>query len=118
MEFVNAKIKKCHKEYEKLMKAWDLASETLETKANFFNRGRLQKKCDKAKKEFEDFSRNVYAKAIFETYSKIKPVLVRVRTGKKYEWDEFFKSSFDKLDNLDKSALVGLVENNSGLKFA
>ena len=99
MEFVNAKIKKCHKEYEKLMKAWDLASETLETK-------------------FEDFSRNVYAKAIFETYSKIKPVLVRVRKGKKYEWDEFFKSSFDKLDNLDKSALVGLVENNSGLKFA
>ena len=33
------------------------------------------------------------------------------------KWDDVFKSSFEELDNLDRSILVGLVENKGGYKF-
>ena len=116
--FLNKKIEKCHKEYENLLSLWDSAHRELDTKANFFNRGRLQRKFDKVKLEFEEFSRNVYAKVVFDSYSKIQPKLVRVRTGKKCEWSEVFKPSFEELNNLQKSILVGLVEESGGYRFA
>lgn len=117
MNFKNEQLKKHHEEYVKLLTAWDDAHRNLETKSNIFNRSKLQKAYDLAGKEFNDFTKNVYAKEIYEVYSQIKPSLIRVKSGKQYEWDEVFKNPFDKLDNLDKSILVGLVEGNGGYKF-
>lgn len=117
MNFKNEQLKKHHEKYVELLTAWDDAHRNLETKSNIFNRNKLQKAYDLAGKEFNDFTKNIYAKEIYEAYSQIKPSLIRVKTGKQYEWDEVFKNPFDKMDNLDKSILVGLVEGNGGYKF-
>ena len=118
MEFINKELEKCHNEYVKLLKLWDDAYEKLEAQANIFNRRKLEKEYDNAGNNFTDYSENVYAKVIYDTYSKIKPALIRVRTGQKCTWDEVFKDSFDKLNKLDRGILVGLVEESGGYRFA
>ena len=116
MEFINEEIKKYHEEYIKLLNEWTKALDKFNN-ANIFNEIKLQKNSEKAEKNFSEYSKNIYAKKIFDTYSKIKPTLIRIRTLKKYTWDEIFKDNFEKLDNLDKSILVSLVENNGGYKL-
>ena len=57
-----------------------------------------------------NYSRNIYAKAIFETFSKIKPDLLRVRMKKRCSWCEVFPVSFENLDTIHRDILVGLIE--------
>lgn len=58
-----------------------------------------------------------YAKAVFDHYSEIKPVLIRIRTGEEVQWSEAFGDSFDKTTLAQRHALVGLIEGESKYKF-
>lgn len=117
MEYLNETIKKCHNEYVRLMSLWDKALDKLESKSNIFNRSKLQKEYDEAGKNFNEYSRNIYAKAIYDTYDKIKPTLIRIKTGESRLWEEVFKLRFEELGAVERSILVGLVENSGGYRF-
>lgn len=116
MEYINEELRNCHIEYLKLLEQWDIALKKVNN-ANFFNKRKLQKEYENAGKIFNEFSRNVYAKVIYDTYSKIKPSLKRIKTGEHYSWDNVFKSSFEELDSLDRSILVSLLEDSGGYKI-
>lgn len=117
MLYINEEIQKHHNEYIKLLKLWDEALNKLEKHSNIFNKSKLQKQYEAAGKLFNDFSENVYAKVIYNSLSKTKPKLVRIKTNKIYEWDTVFKDSFNKLDKLDRSILVGIVEKTGGYRI-
>ena len=117
MEFINKEIEECHNEYTRLLKVWHTAQENEERNATIFNRKKLQKECEVAAAAFKNYSRQVYAKAVYEAYSVIKPTLIDVYTGKECSWDSVFKPSFAELRTLDLSILVALVENGGGYKF-
>ena len=117
MELINKELKKNHEKYVKLLKARDDAHEKVLSKSTMFTRGMLQKKYEVAVKEFDEFTANVYAKAVFEILSKTKPSLIRVRTGESFEWEEMFGFDFNKISEFNRGILVGLVEDCCGYKF-
>lgn len=101
-------LKKHHLEYEKLYKWSSGASYSDEY--------------EKRAKKFDDFIYNVYAKAIFDIFSKIKPNLYRLDVI--YNWSDVFSSSFECVSNRtmeenigDRSVLVGLVEQESSYRL-
>ncbi len=117
MLYINEDIQKHHNEYINLLKLWDEAHRKLETKSNTLNRSKLQKQYDTAGRNFNNYTENVYAKIVYDTLSKTKPKLIRIKTNQIYEWDEVFKVSFDKLDKLDRSIIVGIVEETGGYRI-
>ena len=117
MEYRTQEIKKCHEEYLRLVQKCYLAIDAVSNNSNPQKNDELQFKSDMAERALNDFSEKVYAKAIYQGYSEENPTLVNVRNGKKIKWSRLFKPSFDKLDRLDKSLLVGLVEGNGSYKI-
>ena len=113
---MHKELEKHHIEYLKLLNKWDESLQKLE-KSTILNRKKLEIEYDNAQKVFNDFSKSIYALKIFTLYSEIKPNLIRIKTNTIHKWNDVFKSSFAELDNLDKSILVGLIENNGGYKF-
>lgn len=116
MEFINESVKTCYKERKKLSEKWQGTRIKLNN-ANMLNRAKRQKEYDEAFNEMLNYSRNVYAKAIYDAYSNIKPLLVRVKTGEKIAWDNLFSKRFEALDSMYRDILVGLIEGG-GYKFA
>ena len=116
MDFINETLKKCSQERMKLSARWDATRAKLDS-ANIFNRAKLEKESEEAFKKLLDYSRNTYAKAIFETLSKNKPNLVRVRTGEKCSWGDLFSTDFESLDAKHRDILVGLIDGG-GYKLA
>ena len=118
MNFLNGELKEYHRKYMMLLEKRDLEQEKVLSKSNIFNRSSLQKKYETARDAFDDYCHNIYAKAIFEACSQIKPRIIRVRTGECFEWEEMFGSDFSKIPAIRRSMLVGLVEEACGYKFA
>ena len=114
---LNEKLKTYHERYIKLLADRDAAHEKVISKSNIFNRSMLQNKYEDATKKFNDYCADVYAKAIFEVYSQIKPKILRARTAEVFGWTEMFGLDFSKLSDIRKSTLVGLVEGTCGYKF-
>jgi hypothetical protein len=56
-------------------------------------------------------------KAIYDAYSNIKPLLIRIKTGEKTSWGNLFSKRFEGLDSMHRDILVGLIEGG-GYKFA
>jgi len=118
MNFINKKIEECHKEYEKLYEIWNTALDNLCNKSNPFNRKKLQQKSDLAEEKFFAYCRNIYAKEIFEAYSQIKPNLISTWDKKIHKWNDIIAETFDKVDNLKRDVLVGLITNEGGYRLA
>ena len=69
-----------------------------------------RKKMDEADKLLKDYAYNIFARAIFEEFSGIKPVLFKEDEEEKiYRWDEVFNSNFEELDINKRKCLVGLL---------
>lgn len=69
------------------------------------------KKFEKAQTDLQQYEYNVLAKAIFDTFSKIKPILHR-RRGEEtyYRWDDVFDCPFEENDINKRKCLIGLLE--------
>ena len=117
MKLFTEQLKKYHEKYIKLLEDRDCAHEKVLSGSNIFNRVKLQKEYENARDAFDNYCTNIYAKAIFELCSSIKPKIFRVRTGECLEWEEMFGCDFNKLVDIKKSTLVGLVEDTCGYKF-
>lgn len=69
-----------------------------------------QKKYIIAEKKYQDFSLNNMAKAVYDTFCNIKPLLHQRRGEDCYlKWDEVFDRPFDELDVSQRKYLVGLL---------
>lgn len=117
MNYLNKEIESCHKEYVRLLNVWKKAISDNDAKVNIFNRKRLAKQVDNAKKEYREYCQNIYAKAVFEEYSKTKPVLIDVDSGEEVQWDALFGKKFDSLDVFSRNRLVSLIEEDGGYKI-
>ena len=117
MKFINAQIESCHTEYVKLIEKFYSAVADEEDNEDPNKSDLLSEKSDRAKKTLDDYAYNIYSKAIYDTYSAISPMLLRVSSGKKYRWNQVFKMRFEKLDALDKNVLIALVEGNGGYRL-
>ena len=60
----------------------------------------------------KEFSRNILAKAIYDVFSKVSPLLHNVDKDTYVEWNHHFKGSFEELDNDMRDDLVGLLDGN------
>ena len=54
-----------------------------------------------------------YAQAVYNYYSRKKPLLIRIRTGEEVKWQDAYGESFEKLNPGQKHSLVGLIEGGS-----
>lgn len=61
-----------------------------------------------------DFEDNIYARKIFDFYSKKKPILIEKSSGRKVKWEDVFGNEFEKIPRNLKGSLTGLVENFDG----
>jgi hypothetical protein len=68
----------------------------------------------KTDSESERYDNNVFARAIFDAFSKTQPKLILWRTGETLLWKEVFGEDFEKLDKNDKSALCCLIDRGWG----
>ena len=109
MKFINEYIERCHNERQELSKNWQATRVKLE-KANILNRAKRQEEYDRAFNELLNYSRGVYAKAIYDAYSIIKPNLLAEKTGEMRSWDDLFDEEFEQLDAMHCDILVGLIE--------
>ena len=64
-----------------------------------------------------DLIENEYALAVFDKFSKIKPDLIRIKTGEVVSWEDGFGSDFDKISKSLRHSLVGLVEEPGRYKL-
>lgn len=65
------------------------------------------------KKEKDNYSRTVLARAIYEIFNKEKPLLYNADEKFSLKWDEHFRNkSFEELDNDLRDDLVGLIDGN------
>jgi hypothetical protein len=65
--------------------------------------------------ELDQFSKDVYAKAIFEELNKLKPNLLHNKTKKIYSWNEAFGNSFsENLKGFKYNQLINIFEGDIG----
>ena len=62
--------------------------------------------------QHEEYGRTVLAKAVYEVFAPIKPLLHNADNDSYVDWDKHFGTSFEKLDNDLKDDLVGLIEGD------
>jgi len=107
MFWVKDQIKKNHKRYQKM----NSERFTLQEKAA------KDEVVDKKIEEIENFITNVYAKSIFDKYSKKKPKLICKKTDEVIDWEEAFGSEYDKISKSLRHSLVGLIEGGGRYRF-
>lgn len=59
----------------------------------------------------EAFNEQVYANIVFDIFSKIKPNLTIVKTGKKVSWNECYGDIFENLNRDQRKTLFMLIED-------
>ena len=62
--------------------------------------------------QHREYCRTVLAKAIFEIFEPIKPLLHNADNDSYIKWDDHFGKSFTELDDDLKDDLVGLIDGN------
>lgn len=67
--------------------------------------------------EIDEFIENVYARDVFEKFSKRKPTLVRNKTGEVVTWEMAFGTNFDEISRSLRHSLVGLIEGDGRYRF-
>ena len=104
---MNRNIKKCMLEVMSIRREIE----------KYENDGLQSKKIDDLQSKLSEFEENVYAKTIFDVYSKKQPKLIRVRTKETVEWQVAFGSDFSKLVKSEKYSLIGLFEDGGKYKL-
>ena len=69
-------------------------------------------KYGKSSDALREYEKEVFAKAIFETFKIVKPKLHNRMKGGDFEWDEVFADSYEKLDWKQIRCLSGLISRN------
>lgn len=62
--------------------------------------------------QHREYGRTVLAKAIYEVFDSIKPLLHNTDENSYVEWDKHFGKNFEELDNDLKDDLVGLLDGD------
>lgn len=76
----------------------------------------LRKKIDEAEKNKEAFI-DEFAKVVFDMYVNKKPKIYDVFDKKKYKWDDFFGTDFNKVSKLKRLGLTRLFDKDAGFKL-
>ena len=63
--------------------------------------------------QIDDLIEGDYSRAVFDHYSKTRPVLIREYTGEEVQWIDAYGDSFDKTTSGQRHSLVGLIEGGS-----
>ena len=101
------------KKYPELLELYEVYRK-LELKATGYsmrdsesaNRKRL-----KTNEKNSKYAYSILAKAIYDTFAEIKPILHNADIGNVYlSWDEVFDKPFEELDINHRKCLVGLIE--------
>ena len=107
MFWFNSKIKQDSKIYKK-MNQERFALEDNPSK---------RKAADEKIREIDEFVENIYARDVFDEYSKKKPNLVRNKTGEVVSWDIAFGTDFNEVSSSLRHSLVGLIEGSGRYRF-
>jgi hypothetical protein len=105
------RLKKFYDEEKRLNNELDSAEEN---NSDLSYIEKLTNDVEKLIKTKDEFIENIYALAVFEKYSKIKPLLVRIRTQEEVSWEKAFGNTFDSIPKGLRHSLVGLVEDDHG----
>ncbi len=101
--FCLSPIKKCKKEYARLLKRKHEILSTNETLAN-------SKEFDYIDNQINELIEGKYSEEVFRYYSKKKPVLIRIHTGEEISWADAFGDSFESVSKSLRHSLVGIIE--------
>ena len=58
-----------------------------------------------------------YSRAVFDYYSRRKPLLIRSHTHEEVRWQDAFGDSFDRTTLGQRHSLVGLIEGGGKYRF-
>lgn len=67
-------------------------------------------KLDALIRQIDDLVEGDYSRAVFDHYSRKKPLLIRSHTHEEALWQDVFGDSFDKTTIGQRHSLVGLIE--------
>jgi hypothetical protein len=95
--------------FEEIMQSYEKYHK-LQMTCQRYSHGNQQEKYNIAAKNRDDYDNNVYALAVFRAMSLLNPMMVEVRTGKRFTFLEIFGNDFDKLDGSKRRELTRLVE--------
>ena len=102
------------KKYPELLELYEVYRK-LELKATGYSMKeskRAGEQLTKANQRSSEYAYSILAKAIYEIFAPIKPVLHKRHTESEYiSWDEVFDKPFDDLDIKQRKYLVGLLDN-------
>jgi len=107
-------IKEMHEKYEKLSLKSTSISIRIEDNGECEKLDRL---FNEAINISENFSKNIYAKVIFDAFYKKIPYLINKKTKKKEKWEDVIGNDFDKIPENQRTRLVSLVEDISLYRF-
>ena len=107
MFLLSNNLRKDHKLYEKMNFERFLLREETDKRAE----------ADKKDELIDAFVENIYARDIFNKYSKRKPKLICNANDEITSWDDAFGKDFDKLSIGLRHSLVGLIEGGGKYRF-
>lgn len=101
------------KKYPELLELYEVYRK-LELKATGYSMKeskRAGEQLTKANQRSSKYAYSILAKAIYDTFAEIKPILHNADIGNVYlSWDEVFDKPFEELDINHRKCLVGLIE--------
>ena len=101
------------KKYPDLLEIYEVYRK-LELKATGYsmkNSKLAERQLIKANQKSREYSQTILAKAIYDTFAPIKPVLHKRHSEDVYlQWDEVFDKPFEELDINQRKCLVGLLD--------
>ena len=101
--FCFSPLKKCKKEYARLIKRKHEILSMDERQAG-------SKEFDGIDSQINELIEGKYSEEVFRYYAKKKPVLVRVHTGEEISWTDAFGENYESVSKSLRHSLVGLIE--------
>ena len=68
-------------------------------------------------RQIDDLVEGDYSRAVFDHFSRRKPLLIRSHTQEEIRWQDAFGDSFDKTTIGQRHSLVGLIEGGGKYRF-
>jgi len=78
---------------------------------------KLKKEYDEALVKSNKFDFEIYARAIYDVFSKIKPILTSSQGGI-FKWDEIFGKPFNELNITEKTQLICMIEEEGARRYS